>query len=94
MRRAAVSLACLSLLVSCQSTQQRQASDDAYCKSIGATGNMYAQCMIQRDYMRAADLDRRRAMLAASAQIMSTPAPRQTTTTCHQVGGNVVCNSF
>lgn len=90
--------ALLVLLTSCQSSTQRQASDDAYCKSIGATGNMYAQCMMQRDTLaqqdRQARLARSAAMLSASAQIMSTPQPRPTTTTCNRVGSGVVCNTF
>lgn len=97
MRRAAAAIACLSLLYSCQSPAQRQASDDAYCKSIGATGNMYAQCMMQRDALAQQDRQARRArslaMLSASQQIMA-PPPRMTTTTCQRVGQQVVCNSF
>lgn len=95
MRRASA-IACLILLASCQSLAQQQASDDAYCKSIGATGNMYAQCMMQRDAMaQQARQDRRArslAMLSASQQIMATPRP--TTTTCSRVGQQVVCNTF
>lgn len=93
-----IALPALLLLSACQSAAQRQASDDTYCKSIGATGNMYAQCMMQRDALaqqdRQARLARSAAMLSASAQIMSTPQPRPTTTTCRRVGQQVVCNTF
>jgi len=82
-------------LAACQSPAQRQASDDAYCRSIGATGNMYAQCMMQRDTARRQDrASQSAALMALSGQMMTAAQPRPTTTTtCSRVGGYVVCNT-
>lgn len=81
-------------LAACQSPAQRQAADDAYCKSIGATGDMYAQCRMQQDAVRQDNARRSAAMMMAGAQMMSAPPPRQSATTCSRVGSNVVCNTF
>ena len=95
---AAASMAAMFLLASCQSPAKMQAQDEAFCRSIGATENMYVQCMMQRDASRQADradrLNRSAALMAASAQVMATPQPRPTTTTCNKVGQSVVCNTF
>lgn len=89
-----IALPAFLLLTACQSPAQRQASDDSYCKSIGASGDMYAQCRMQQDANRQDRARRSAAMMIAGAQIMSTPQPRPTTTTCRRMGQQVVCNTF
>lgn len=83
------------LISGCQMAQKR---DAAYCNSIGATGNMYAQCMMQRDDARM----RRSQMLIANGNAMvqagQSPAPAPIistprTTICRPYMGTVVCNS-
>lgn len=95
--RLIVAFASLAILASCQSPARMQAADAQFCRNIGATGNMYAQCMMQRDATRQAErsarLSRSAALMSASAQVMSQPRP-MTTTTCNRVGQSVVCNSF
>lgn len=92
--RSIVFLIALLPLAGCQSPAQRQASDDGYCKSIGASGDMYAQCRMQRDAARQDQARRSEAMMLAGAQIMAAPPPHQSTTTCNRVGQSVVCNTF
>lgn len=95
MRQIAATIIAAALLSSCQSPARHEARDDAYCKSIGASGDMYAQCRMQQDANRQDRARRSAAMMIAGAQIMSTPQPRpMTTTTCRRYGQQVICNSF
>jgi hypothetical protein len=97
MRRISL-IAMLLPLAACQSPAERQVADANFCRSIGAQGPAYTQCMMQRDAMNRQEqqerLARSAAMLSASAQIMSQPQPRPTTTTCNRIGQSVVCNTF
>ncbi len=75
-------------LPGCQTSPQQTASDQAYCQSIGATGNGLAQCVIYKDQARRADISRRlRGLSDLAAQDRARyPAPRApsiTTTRCH-----------
>lgn len=90
-----IALPAFLFLASCQSPAKMQAQDQAFCQSIGATGNMYAQCMMQRDATRRQErASRSAALMATSAQMMTAAQPRPaTTTTCNRVGGYVVCNT-
>lgn len=93
------------LLSSCQSPQHQaeiQSYDDQYCRSIGASGNAFAQCMMYKDQARREDRARRnQALLNAgaafnqAAQPQYVPAPRVVTTNCRQDSyGNVHCTSI
>ena len=63
MHRVLILMAAMAAISSCKTSEQRraeeQASDRQFCTSIGATGEKFADCMMQKDRQRArnAELD-------------------------------------
>ena len=78
---------------------RNQAEDQAYCQSIGATGEGFAGCMMYRDQARRDERQRRSdAFNAANAALQKFVADesakyKQTVTTCQPFGGSVRCTS-
>lgn len=101
MRGILVSLALLAL-TGCVSDEEAMMQDHGFCHGIGAKGDTYAQCMMQRQNGRAIETQRRRqayADLSRSIQqqqlINQMNQPRITSTTCNRMGaGTVHCTTF
>lgn len=104
MNRLFLLLMLVSAASSCQSPQRQaanQAADDQYCRSIGASGSTFSQCMMYKDQARREDRQRRnQALMDASAafnqaaQPQYVPVPRVVTTNCRRDSyGNTHCIS-
>lgn len=88
-------------LTGCQQArvEQRHNQNLAYCNSIGATGNAFAQCMMNRDAVDRAD-DQIRAANQASAmsrlnqQMILSQPPRPQITNCNRTALGMTCTTF
>ena len=102
MRGILVALALLGL-VGCVSDEEAMVQDHGFCNSIGAKGDTYAQCMMQRKYSRDTDKQNRREAYARFSQSIQQQQQQQQlinqmnrprNTTCHRFGNQISCNTF
>lgn len=73
--------------------------DDGFCTSIGAKGDTYAQCMMQRKYSRDMETQRRRQAYAnlshsIQQQQMINQMNRPKMTTCNRFGSQINCTTY
>jgi hypothetical protein len=98
MRGILVAFALLAL-TGCVSDEEAMVQDHGFCHGIGAKGDTYAQCMMQRQNSRAIETQRRRQAYAdlsrsIQQQQMINQMNRPKMTTCNQFGSQINCTTF